>query len=193
MLLCQGLPPVELKGGEKWPLFSVSLSRKVHLYIQVSIFLIDVVIPDWPMDQEDKTTHLDHPFSNFGQSVGIKCSLFYLSFERAISLLWIKWFIILDCCFSMWKKFVQLHLIVFNNIQFSSPPPPQKKKINHLVTSAKVFVCTSYAFQRRQILFYFFLYLTTELKMYYHLSYSISKQDAFNIVDPSSMQDACHT
>ncbi|XP_066022142.1 intermembrane lipid transfer protein VPS13C isoform X9 [Pocillopora verrucosa] len=30
-----GTPLVELKGGDKWPLFSVSLHRKVNLYIQI--------------------------------------------------------------------------------------------------------------------------------------------------------------
>ena len=39
-LLCQGLPYVELKGGDKWPLFSVSLSTKVILFIQVTDFKI---------------------------------------------------------------------------------------------------------------------------------------------------------
>ncbi|KAL9987728.1 hypothetical protein ACROYT_G002079 [Oculina patagonica] len=31
----QGLPYVELKGGDKWPLFAVSLSKRVILYIQL--------------------------------------------------------------------------------------------------------------------------------------------------------------
>ena len=40
----------------------------------------------------------------------------------------------------------------------------------------------------KNIFFYFF----TELKTY-HFFYPIYKNDAIDIADPSSMQDACHT
>ena len=53
--LFQGLPYVELKGGDKWPLFSVSLSRKVILYIQVTVSI-------FPLRDDEGTRELMRSF-----------------------------------------------------------------------------------------------------------------------------------